>query len=47
MYYASISTKASAPTFYVTLCDTKADDEVVMTGPSGKVMLLPEDKTHH
>jgi ferredoxin--NADP+ reductase len=25
------------------LCDTKAGDEVVMTGPAGKVMLLPEE----
>merc|ERR1719276_379710 len=26
------------------LCDTKAGDEVKMTGPSGKVMLMPEEK---
>jgi len=26
------------------LCDAKPGDEVKMTGPSGKVMLLPEDK---
>jgi ferredoxin--NADP+ reductase len=25
------------------LCDTKADDEVQMSGPAGKVMLLPEE----
>ena len=25
------------------LCDTKAGDEVMMTGPAGKVMLLPEE----
>ena len=25
------------------LCDTTAGDEVVMTGPSGKVMLMPEE----
>jgi len=25
------------------LCDTKAGDEVAMTGPSGKVMLMPEE----
>jgi len=25
------------------LCDTKAGDEVVMTGPAGKVMLMPEE----
>jgi len=26
------------------LCDTKAGDEVNMTGPAGKVMLMPEEK---
>ena len=26
------------------LCDTKPGDEVMLTGPAGKVMLLPEDK---
>jgi len=26
------------------LCDTKPGDEVMMTGPSGKVMLIPEEK---
>ena len=26
------------------LCDAKAGDEVKMTGPSGKVMLLPESE---
>jgi len=26
------------------LCDTKPGDDVVMTGPAGKVMLLPEEK---
>merc|ERR1719498_65209 len=26
------------------LCDTKPGDEVKLTGPSGKVMLMPEDK---
>merc|ERR1719199_1729846 len=26
------------------LCDAKPGDEVALTGPSGKVMLLPEDK---
>jgi ferredoxin--NADP+ reductase len=26
------------------LCDTKPGDEVQLTGPAGKVMLLPEDK---
>jgi ferredoxin--NADP+ reductase len=26
------------------LCDAKAGDEIQLTGPTGKVMLLPEDK---
>ncbi len=26
------------------LCDAKAGDEVLLTGPAGKVMLLPESK---
>jgi len=26
------------------LCDTKPGDEVMLTGPAGKVMLMPEDK---
>merc|ERR1711871_1656644 len=26
------------------LCDTKPGDEVMLTGPTGKVMLMPEDK---
>ena len=26
------------------LCDTKPGDEIMLTGPAGKVMLMPEDK---
>ena len=27
------------------LCDTKPGDEVMLTGPAGKVMLMPEKNT--
>jgi ferredoxin--NADP+ reductase len=26
------------------LCDSKPGDEITLTGPAGKVMLMPEDK---